>query len=119
VKQLVSEVRWRNVVDHFVQVVDGRLYTGSNDSTIRVWDIANIKGDTQFGVDDSASAPATKDAAGPAPPSNTSKEKKSGDGDGPAKPAANPRIMIGDEDDNKNSAKQGHIISIGKTTSAF
>ena len=105
-------------------MVEGRLYTGSHDRTIRIWDIGNIKGDTQFGVDDDkdsapASTPATHDAGRPGPHSKKSKEKGPRDGDAPAKPTEKPRIMIGDEDDNRNIPKQGHLISIGKTTSAF
>jgi len=106
-----------------LKVVEGKLYTASHDSTIRVWDIGNIKADTQFGVDDKDSGPtsgaATQNAARPVPPSKTSKEKSRRDGDAPVKPAEKPRIMIGDEDDSKQSTKQGHLISIGKTTSAF
>jgi len=107
-------------------VVDGKLYTGSTDSTIRVWDIGNIKSDTQFGLDDKDSAAtsgaaATHNAGRPGPPSKTSKskEKRPQDGGGPAKPAEKSRIMIGDEDESRNITKQGHLISIGKTTSAF
>ena len=104
-------------------MVEGKLYTGSHDSTIRIWDIGNIKGDTQFGVDDgdSAATPGatTHNPSRPVPPSKTSKEKKPRSGGAPVKPAEKPRIMIGDEDDNRNIAKQGHLISIGKTTSAF
>ena len=103
--------------------MEGKLYTGSHDAAIRVWDIGNIKGDTQFGVDDKDSeatpGAATQNGGRPAPPSKTKKEKNADDGGAPAKPAAKPRIMIGDEDDNPNSTRQGHLISIGKTTSAF
>jgi len=104
-------------------VVEGRLYTGAHDSTVRIWDIGNIKGDTQFGVDDKEAEPTagatTQNSGRPAPPSKTKKEKNADDVGGPAKPAAKRRIMIGDEDDNQNSTRQGHLISIGKTTSAF
>lgn len=100
-------------------MVEGKLYTGSHDKTIRIWDIGNIKGDTQFGVDDKDSGGATQNAGRPVPPSKSSKEKTPREGGGPVKPAEKPRIMIGDEDDTKNSTKQGHLISIGKTTSAF
>ena len=104
-------------------MVEGKLYTGSHDSTVRVWDIGNIKGDTQFGVDDKDSGPAseaaTQNTGRPGPPKNTTKEKRGRESDAPVKPAEKPRIMIGDEDNSKKSTKQGHLISIGKTTSAF
>ena len=104
-------------------MLEGKLYTGSHDSTIRIWDIGNIKGDTQFGVDDKEGEPTpgatTQNSGRPAPPSKTKKEKNPDDVGGPAKPATKPKIMIGDEDDNQNSTRQGHLISIGKTTSAF
>jgi len=91
---------------------------------LRVWNVGNIKGDTQFGVDDKDSdakpgAAATNSAEKSGPYSKKSKEKKADNAGGPAKPAAKPKIMIGDEDDSKNNTKQGHLISIGKTTSAF
>jgi len=107
-------------------VVDGKLYTGSHDSTIRVWDIGNIKGDTQFGVDEKDSEPTAAAAAAAGdrdvPPSKTTKQKRTRDVDAtPVKPAEKRRIMIGDDDDARNNASRqgGHLISIGKTTSAF
>jgi len=104
-----------------MQVVEGKLYTGSHDATLRVWDIGNIKGDTQFGVDEKDAGqtpgPATQNTAGP--PSKRAKEKGPRDGGAPVKPAEKARIMIGDEDASKQIAKQSHLISLGKTTSAF
>jgi len=102
-------------------VVEGKLYTGSHDSTLRVWDIGNIKGDTQFGVDDEDSEQApgqTTQNTAAGPPSKT-KEKGSRDSGAPVKPAQKPRIMIGEDDDSRQSTKQSHLISLGKTTSAF
>ena len=34
------------------QIVDGKLYTGSYDGTLRVWDVTGIKDDTTFGRED-------------------------------------------------------------------
>ena len=100
------------------QVVGGKLYTGSHDCTMRVWDVSNIKGDTQFGLDDTdnTSSPAAAAAAAsrPRPPSKKNRQAASG----PVKRAEKPRIMIGD-DDCTNNTKQGHLISIGKSTSHF
>ena len=103
-------------------MVEDKLYSGSHDSTIRVWDMSNIKGDTQFGVDKkdggATSRTTTQNTGRPEPPSKTAKQKRTrDDDDAPVRPAEKPRIMIGDDGD--NIAKQGHLISIGKTTSAF
>ena len=105
-------------------MVEGKLYTGSHDSTVRVWDVGNIKGDTQFGVDDKDNGPAstttTQNVGRPAGPAKkTPREKRPGDDDAPVKPVEKPRIMIGDEEDFRKSVKQNHLISLGKTTSAF
>ena len=35
-----------------LQIVDGRLFTGSHDGTLRVWDASGIKNDSVFGQDD-------------------------------------------------------------------
>ena len=105
-----------------------------------IWDVGNIKGDTQFGVDDDdkdgEAAPAAAAAAAaaassnhPGPPAGAGRKstkqartpRDQGDGDSAAaaaatavKPAARSRIVIGDDDDVGNSARQGHLISIGK-----
>jgi len=39
----------QKILYSFAQVVDGKLFTGSHDATLRVWDITGINNDTAFG----------------------------------------------------------------------
>jgi len=35
----------------YFQIIDKKLYTGSHDGTLRVWDLSGMKDDTTFGRD--------------------------------------------------------------------
>lgn len=76
------------------QIVGGRLFTGSHDSTLRVWDITGITDDTIIGKDGNK-----------VKGKNQNMEKPPLQAEMEAKPEGNGKILI-DEDVNMNGHGQ-------------
>ena len=86
-----------------MKVVDGRLFTGSHDAPLRVWDITGINNDTAFGGSDKKADDTSKARESP-----TEKTNKVHPGENGVAKKKNPStvIMI-DDDENMNG--QTHV----------
>lgn len=88
-------------LNSFAKVVDGKLFTGSHDATLRVWDITGINNDTAFGVPKKADDTKARDTP-------TEKTNKVHPGEnGASKTKNSSTVIMIDDDENMN--EQTHV----------